>query len=156
MMTLSLLEKSLDQIQSRRDKMILVYGVNTGLLLETLALNKNLPLINISKELSEHLLQVSPTERARLFPALFSDLLGEYQQSSLLITRPEIFFEPTLAVDPVRLLLNNAKNKTLIVQWPGKVSASTLSYATLSHPEYRSWRLSELGETILINADENH
>lgn len=149
------LAEAIAQAKNYRDRLILVYGSHAQTSMAAISQQEQWPALNLGQHLSGDLLHLPQHERAHTVPALFSKLVSEFQADILILIHPEILFDPVLAVDPIRLFLNNARNRTLVVQWPGKVSPTSLTYATPSHPEYRSWRLSELGETILINADED-
>ncbi|MFC1776116.1 BREX-3 system P-loop-containing protein BrxF, partial [Pseudomonadota bacterium] len=57
-------------------------------------------------------------------------------------------FDRSLSLDPIRLLKNCSRKKTLVVCWPGEKSKSGLSYAKASHPEYRTYKANDLTDII--------
>lgn len=109
--------------------------------------------INLNKALSSRLMNVSRSERAAAAPKTVSGLLNEVDGDTVLIIGLEVLFDRSLAIEPLRLLAACAKNKTLLVCWPGEITNEGLSYAIPSHPEYRSYRASDLSEVILLEAD---
>lgn len=52
-----------------------------------------------------------------------------------------LLFEPSLKIDPLRLLTQLARGRRLVVAWPGSATGSTLAYAVPEHAHYRTWPL---------------
>lgn len=50
------------------------------------------------------------------------DLIDSYKSNYLILKRIHILFEPSIEIDPLKLLAGLAKHKALIVFWPGIVS----------------------------------
>lgn len=109
--------------------------------------------LNMNGLLSEQLITVPKQERARSINQLMLNLVSGSAGNVVLITDLEILFDRSLAIDPIRLLATCAKNKTLLVSWPGDKTSSGLSYATPSHPEHRTYRASGLSDVIFLTTD---
>lgn len=116
----------------------------------------DLPIINLSLELSNLLLTIPSQDRAISASSVFAKLIAEQKAPVLLLDHIEIIFDRSLSIDPLKLLQNNAKNTTLIISWPGEKTASSLAYATPSHSEYRCYKISDFGETIFVEASESY
>lgn len=110
-------------------------------------------LLNLNKSLSEQLMNVPRQERAKSVGQMVDSLISGNSSNEVLIDGIEILFDRSLAVDPIRLLGTCAKNKTLLVCWPGDKTSSGLSYAVPSHPEHRTYKTSDLNDVIILNAD---
>ena len=110
--------------------------------------------LNLNKSLSELLINMPKSERARSVEHLVSSLVSEASTDEVVVNGLEILFDRSLAIDPVRLFEACSKNKTLLVRWPGDKTNSGLSYALPSHPEYRSYRPADLSDVILLESDE--
>ncbi len=149
------LRQSIKQAKNYHSQLIVVIGKSASQLLEHTGSSEGLLVINLSLELSEKLLEVPSQDRAKSASVLFSDLVKDQQTEVLLLDHIEILFDRTLSIDPLKLLQSSAKNLTLVAAWPGEKSASSLTYAIPSHPEYRSYKASEFGETIFVDADKN-
>lgn len=109
--------------------------------------------LNMNGLLSERLIGMPKQDRARSIAQLMVSLVSGAVGDVVLITGLEILFDRTLAVDPIRLLGTCAKNKTLLVCWPGDKTSSGLSYASPSHPEHRTYKASDLSDVIFLTAD---
>ena len=109
--------------------------------------------VNINKALSGRLIGVPQSDRAKSVERIIADLINTAQSAVVQLTGLEILFDRSLSIDPIRLLRACAKNKTLIVRWPGEVTNDGLSYAAPSHPEYRSYRASDLSDVILLTSE---
>jgi len=114
---------------------------------------KSYSALNLNALLSELLLELPRKNRAREVAPLVEKLVNEVSEKVVLLHGIEILFDRCLAVDPVRLLCACAKNKTLLVSWPGDRTNSGLSYATPGHSEYRSYKASDLSDVIFLTAD---
>jgi hypothetical protein len=75
-------------------------------------------------------------------------MLSESNEEVVLLDNIEILFDPSLQQDPLRLLLNLSRNRTLVVSWNGQIKNNILSYAEPGHPEYRRYSV----ENFLIIA----
>ncbi len=153
-MELGHLRQSIAQAKNYHSQLVVVLGESASQLLDHTESSDGLAAINLSLELSEKLLEVPSQNRAKSASALFSDLLKDQQTEVLLLNHIEILFDRTLSIDPLKLLQSSAKNLTLVVAWPGEKNASSLTYAVPSHPEYRSYKASDFGETIFVDADK--
>jgi hypothetical protein len=152
-MDTSYLMQSIERAKNYHSQLIVVIGKYASQLLEQAVSTNDLFEINLSLELSERLIDIPKQARSKLVSTIFSDLLNEQQTKVLLLNHIEILFDQTLLIDPLRLLQSSAKNLTLVIAWPGDKSTSSLNYAIPSHPEYRSYKVSEFGETIFVEAD---
>ncbi len=103
--------------------------------------------------LSEQLINVPKQDRPKVIAQMVADLINAVDSEVVLLIGLEILFDRSLAVDPIRLLVACAKNKTLLVCWPGDKTSSGLSYASPSHPEYRTYKTSDLSDVIFLTAD---
>ncbi len=110
--------------------------------------------LNLNKSLSALLINMPKSERARSVERLVSSLISDASADEVVINGLEILFDRSLAIDPVRLLEACSKNKTLLVSWPGDKTKSGLSYALPGHPEYRSYKPSDLSDVILLESDD--
>ncbi len=74
----------------------------------------------------------------------FFSRLGE-DSSAVFLTDLEILFDHSLNVDPVKLLKTAARNRAMVVNWPGEVDfvANALIYAVPGHAEYFSAELTD-------------
>lgn len=95
-------------------------------------------LINVNLHLAEKLLPL--TEQERIEQIQQPDiLLPEPAGDLLILDHTEILFEPTLYLDPLRLLQQISRNRTVLATWSGRFESDQLYYAELGHPEYRRY-----------------
>jgi hypothetical protein len=76
--------------------------------------------------------------------------LSKPASGSVLYTDIDLLFEPTLELDPLRLMRDVSRQTRLVVTWPGSYLDNVLSYAVPGHDHYRIWRRSE----VLVKALE--
>jgi len=75
--------------------------------------------------------------------------LGELSPGPVLCTEIDLLFEPTLELDPLRLLCDVGRVARLVVTWPGSYHHDVLAYAVPDHRHYRTWRNPEVSVTLL-------
>ncbi|MCP4537842.1 MAG: BREX-3 system P-loop-containing protein BrxF [Chloroflexi bacterium] len=66
--------------------------------------------------------------------------LSEMAPGPVLCTETDLLFEPTLKLDPLRLMRDASKVIRLVVAWSGSYTEDVLAYAVPKHGHYRTWR----------------
>lgn len=113
----------------------------------------NYTAIDLNVAVSERLIAVPKRERTREVAPATNEIVSNIVGDVGLVFGLEILFDRSLAIDPLRLLAECSKTKTLLVCWPEEVTESGISYAVPSHPEYRRYRASDLSDIIFLTAD---
>jgi len=116
------------------------------------------PLVNVNLELSLRMLELTARQRTLRLPVLFSEMLHEHETDVVGLDNLEILFDRSLQQDPLRLLQNVSRNRTVVATWNGKAAGRKLTYAEIGHPEYRSYELDDvmvvsMGEDARYHAD---
>lgn len=106
--------------------------------------------LNLNKLLTEQLMTISRKERAKSVMLIMEKLIAETEKNEIMLSGIEVLFDRSLGIDPLRLLSNCSKNKTLLVLWPGDKTSLGLSYAGASHPEHRTYKASDLSDVIYL------
>ncbi len=99
------------------------------------------PLLNINLGLSRRMLDLTERQRTLYLPRLLDEILDEVKNDVVLLDNIEILFDVSLKQDPLRLLQNLSRNKTLVVAWNGYTEKNHIMYATPDHPEYRRYQI---------------
>jgi hypothetical protein len=101
------------------------------------------PRLSVGRELSAVLLAEPPARRSgparRWIEARLREL-APTNGSPVLCTEIDLLFEPTLRLDPLRLLRDASRAARFVVAWPGSYDNNVLSYAVPEHSHYRTWR----------------
>jgi hypothetical protein len=148
MLTIKNINEALNQASANRTRLIFILPS------EKLKAGDMLERLNLNELLAERLLNVARKDRAKDISQILTSLINASSKDVILLTGIEILFDRCLAVDPVRLLSACAKNKTLLVFWPGDKTSFGLSYAGASHPEHRTYKASDLSDVIYLEADD--
>lgn len=102
------------------------------------------PLINVNLSLAEQLLELTERQRVLQAPKILANLIANARGEVALLDNIEILFDPTLKLDPLRLLQHLSRNKTLGVSWNGVIENGYLIYARSDHPEYKRYPAHDL------------
>lgn len=113
-------------------------GVGKTAVLNTLAEELGVAVINANLALSNELLQLTNKQRSLRLPGILDQIAGE-SQDLVIMDNLEILFDVNLEQDPLRLLQGISRNRTVLVSWSGKKVRDKLLYAQNGHPEYRSY-----------------
>ena len=98
------------------------------------------PHLSLGQELSAALLTEAPQRRPYEAQHWLKARLGEFSPGPALCTEIDLLFEPTLELDPLRLLCDVGRITRLVVAWPGIYQHDVLAYAVPDHSHYRTWR----------------
>ena len=107
--------------------------------------------INVNLALSARLIELTERQRTLRLSTLFGGVVEEAGTVALL-DNIEILFDHGLRQDPLRLLQGVSRNRCVVASWNGAVTGSKLIYATIGHPEYRSY---ETTDTMIVNVNES-
>jgi hypothetical protein len=121
-------------------------GSGKSATLREVADGQSWPLINLGLALSERLIELAPAQRPSKVSEIAEALVAQAGDDVVLVDDIEILFEPSLQLDPLVLLRDLARRRTLVVVWPGVVEAASgdasewsLVYAAPDHPEHRKY-----------------
>jgi len=111
--------------------------------LQDIAKRTGAPLVNLNREVSERLLDLTERQRALRLPRVLEDVVG-VDPSLILLDNIEILFDVSLKQDPLRLLQRLSRNRTVVASWNGTVDGDYLVYAAPDHPEHKRYLAREL------------
>lgn len=137
----------LKEISSQYNRLIILAspsGTGKTQILKTVHNRLKIPMINVNLELSKQMLELSESQRRMLIGPIFHDIIDNIKEEVVLLDNIEIIFDVDLKLDPIRLLQNLSRKKTIITTWNGKVENDHLTYAEPGHPEYRRYSTNNL------------
>lgn len=135
------LKQALSTAEGAYYRLVLLVGESgTGktAVLNTLAEELGLSVINVNLLLSRELLELTNKQRSLRLPVIL-DQIAEESRALVIMDNLEILFDVNLEQDPLRLLQGISRNKTVLASWGGSTSSGKLVYAQSGHPEYRSY-----------------
>nr|WP_214083941.1 BREX-3 system P-loop-containing protein BrxF [Methanoculleus sp.] len=112
------------------------------------------PYLNISSLVSQRTLGYSLSERPSAVQHEFLDAVESAEGDVVLCDNIELLFASELFLDPLRLLKQAARRKTVIVAWNGASDGSTLSYAVPGHDEYQAYSHTDVQDVVLLSVNE--
>lgn len=155
-----MIRELVDQIQRRIDEaeglyyrlILVVSSPDDGeIVLNHIAEQASMSFINVNLGLSRRMLPLTSRQRALRIAALLDDIISDVDSEFVLLGHINLLFDPVLRQDPLRLLQNLSRRKTIVVVWDGQVQGQYLTYAEPGHPEYRRYSTKEL---VLISPQE--
>jgi hypothetical protein len=103
----------------------------------------NIPYINLGVDLSKKLIELSSKQQVLRVSGLTKEIISNVTLDTVLVDNIELLFNPELKIDPVRLLLNCSRNKTLVVAFSGKQVDNSIIYAEPHHQEYGKFKIND-------------
>ena len=131
--------------QARRSlhRLVLLVGPSgsgkTGILRQ-LAESESCVYLNINLHLCQRMLELPRSRRPHQVDRIFNSLVDENPGDLLVVDNLEVLFDPSLRVDPLRLLKAVSRKQTVVAAWNGTFHDGVLRYAEPDHPENRSCR----------------
>ncbi|WP_075982598.1 BREX-3 system P-loop-containing protein BrxF [Bacillus massilinigeriensis] len=133
------IKNAISVVSERYFKQVFVYDYINGNTVKTFAENHSLPYINVNVEVSLLLQDVPINRRTFRITEVFQQLIDKYPDDIVCLDYYELLFDNSLAIDPMILIKNNSRNKTLIISWRGKIIGDALIHAEPGHPEYKKY-----------------
>ena len=108
--------------------------------LRELAASRSWPLVNVNLSLSERLLELTSRQRALKVPQLLGAMAKEVDSEVILFDNTETLFGSELQQDPLRLLQELSRSRTVVATWAGHWEDGNLTYADPDHPEFKRYQ----------------
>lgn len=106
---------------------------------------------NVNLLLSQQLVEIPERQWARRADGLVRDVVEEGGEDVVLLDNTELLFDVALRLDPLRLLLDLSRGRTVIASWNGPSTDSELRYAHEGHAEYRRYRIRDF---MVVSTDD--
>ena len=97
------------------------------------------PLVNVNLELSRRMLELTKCQRALQLLPLLREIVGNGGDEAILLDNIEVIFDISLQQNPLRLLQELSRNKTVVAAWNGTIVEGSLTYAAPGHSEYKRY-----------------
>ena len=107
-------------------------------LLNLVASELKLPILNLSLLLSQRLLGLTRRQRPLQAEEAATELIDEHIQSGLCLDNTEILFDSTLRLNPLVFLQDISRNRLIIASWDGPLDAGELRFGYASHTDFFS------------------
>ena len=150
-MTISPLKKALAGASQSHFRLVLLVGPPRSgktQILKHLAESEGLTVLNLNLQLSERLLDLTQKQRPVQVQRLLGELIEAQPEGPVLLDNIELLFATDLSLDPLRVLQQLARNRTIVAAWPGNLEDGALTYAEPGHPEAQ--RYSDPEATLLL------
>jgi hypothetical protein len=121
-------------------------------LLNQVAGDLELPVINLSLLLSQRLLGLTRRQRPLQAEEVATDLIDEHLQSGLCLDNTEVLFDSTLRLNPLSFLQDISRNRLIIATWGGLLNAGELRFGYAGHPDFFTQAV--VGIPVVTASDE--
>jgi hypothetical protein len=147
------LREGLQKVSALYNRLILLVGT-TGSgktrALRRLAEFESYPMLNLGRDLSSLLLDLTERPRILQLPHLLDELVSRAGGPVIALDNTEILFSVELRQDPLRLLQGLSRNRTIVASWFGTINGQHLTHAVPNHPEFRRYPIQDL---LLVPAE---
>ena len=86
-----------------------------------------------------------------MIQGLLAEVVGEQRSDTLLLDNTEMLFDPGLQLDPLRLLQQLSRNRSVVASWAGGFDREQLTYAVRGHTEYRQYTDPD---TVIVSTED--
>lgn len=100
-------------------------------------------ILQLGQTLSYELIKIDQnrrnTEVERVIKGIFSKING----NKIILTGIDILFNPLYKLDVIKLFIQLSINKTVIVQWPGRLASNNLIYSEPKYDDYKKYEIKD-------------
>ena len=150
--------QAIGQVTSQYYRLVIIAGLpgsGKTAALQQIASRHGSVVVNVNRELSQRMLEMTRSQRIRQVERLLRDVIAGIQGDVILLDNMEILFDPELEVEPLRLLQLSSRNRTIVATWNGSFTDGTLTYAEPGHPEFQQFKQPD-AVVILMTARGNN
>jgi hypothetical protein len=97
------------------------------------------PYVNVNLEMSHRMLDLTEKQRSLRAGTVLGEIVGATAGDPIILDNIELLFDRSLQQDPLRLLKDLSRNRTVVASWNGSICESGIAYAVPDHPEYRRY-----------------
>ncbi|MBP2145409.1 hypothetical protein J2129_000863 [Methanofollis sp. W23] len=130
------------------------YGSGKTTLFQKWTEQHGIPYLNINSLISEQTIGSPSGDRPEAVQREFRDTIDGAEGDVALCDNLELLFAADLSLDPLRLLKQAARTKTVVAAWDGSWDGSNLSYAVPGHDEYRVYSPADLRGVTIYSVNE--
>ena len=126
-------------VQGSYNKLVIVAGPSGSgktRLLNRLAEQLNMPVINLSLKMSERLLPLTKRQRRLKVEEIARDVIDEQNQSGVCVDNTELLFDSTLRLNPLVFLQDISRNRLILSTWNGAYDGNVLTFGYGGHPDF--------------------
>ncbi len=117
---------------------------------QSLASQQQWPTVSVGGFLSAALSELPFRFWQRTAQRSFDDEMLRHAPGPAICTDIDLLFEPSLRLDPLKLMRDASRQTPMVVMWPGQYQDNWLSYAVPEHAHYRTWRPTDLCDQCII------
>jgi len=150
-------ESILENLTGSYHRLILIVGKpGTGKteLIRNLCSMLQWPQVNLNLSLSEALMTYPQHKRPVVVSGLFYEFF-ETESPGYLIDNTELLFARSLKINPIYLLKNASRSRTIVCSLNGQMNGNDFIYAETNHPEYFRETLNDINIIDLNTSERN-
>ncbi len=141
-MTLDTIAMAVEAAEKSHFRLVLVVGgprSGKTAALQDLSGEVECPVVNLNLRLSGLLLDLTQKQRPVRVQRILAKLIEEIGGTPIVLDNIELLFSTELRLDPLRVLQQLARNRTIVAAWPGRIEGDALTYAEPGHSEARRY-----------------
>lgn len=124
------------------------YPIISLLDLETIKTKfKDFETLELGEILSSELIKIDQNRRNIEVGKVIEHIFSKINASEIIVANIDILFNPSYRLDIIKLFIQLSRNKTVIVQWSGKLDSNNLIY---SEPKYEDYKKYEINNYNII------
>lgn len=100
-------------------------------------------ILNLGQTLSRELIQVEKDLRDTEVENVTKRIFSQTYSNRIIATDIDILFNPSYKLDVIKLFIQLSRNKTVIVQWPGKIDSNYLIYSEPQYDDYKKYDIKD-------------
>lgn len=109
----------------------------------------NFIIINLGLELSKSLIKYNKNDRKYKIEFEVKQIINKIESQNIFLRNIELLFNPHYKLNIIKFFKNLARNKKLVVIWPGKILENELIYSEADYYDFAKYNINNYDITIL-------
>ncbi len=135
------------ELKESQERLVLIVGKpgsGKSKIMRELGLNRGWRYVDCRELVTDELLELVPKVRPQEAPRIMDKLLEAERADVILLDNVQVFFTPMLHLDPLALLRQLGRKRTIVAAWPGEYADGRLAYMESGLPEPKRFAASGL------------
>jgi hypothetical protein len=129
----------ISSVQSAYHKLVIIAGLSGSgktRLLNQVAGQLQIPVINLNLKMSERLLALTKRQRRLKAEEIARDVIDEQNGLKVCLDNIELLFDSSLRLNPLVLLQDISRNRLVVSSWNGTYDGKHLNLGYRGHPDF--------------------
>ncbi|MGD9567041.1 MAG: BREX-3 system P-loop-containing protein BrxF [Sedimentibacter sp.] len=100
-------------------------------------------ILELSELLSSELIKIEQGRRSMGVENIMRNIFSSVNGNNIIVNNIDILFNPSYKLDIIKLFVQLSRNRTVLVQWPGRLDSNALIYSEPQYEDYKRYSIND-------------